>query len=91
MTREMIQEAYHAGARRAPYGVSEMIRTWRGLFLEFGPAELLDTGLVRPLAMAVCTRLLGWGLGIVAGKALADVVFYLPVIWMYERRRRRVT
>ena len=88
VTREMIQEAYHAGARRAPYGVSEIIRTWRGLFLEFGPAELLDTGLLRPMAMAVCTRLLGWGLGIVAGKVLADVVFYLPVIWAYERRRQ---
>ena len=86
--REMIQEAYHAGARRAPYGASEMIRTWRGLFLEFGPAELLDTGAIRPLAMAVCTRVLGWGLGIVAGKVLADVVFYLPVIWVYEHRRQ---
>ncbi|HEY5940651.1 MAG TPA: hypothetical protein VIT87_07520 [Gemmatimonadales bacterium] len=64
-----------------------MIRTWRGLFLEFGPAELLDTGAIRPLAMAVCTRVLGWGLGIVAGKVLADVVFYLPVIWVYEHRR----
>ena len=88
VTREMIQEAYFAGARRAPYGVSEMMRTWRGLLLEFGPAELLDTGLIRPLAMALCTGLLGWGLGIVAGKVLADVVFYLPVIWVYERRRR---
>ena len=88
VTREMIQEAYHAGARRAPYGPSEMIRTWRALFLEFGPAELLDSGLIRPLAMAVCTRLLGWGLGTVAGKVLADVVFYLPVIWVYERRRQ---
>ena len=89
VTREMIQEAYFAGARRAPYGVSEMMRTWRGLLLEFGPAELLDTGLIRPLAMALGTGLLGWGLGIVAGKILADVTFYLPVIWVYERRRRR--
>lgn len=86
--REMLQEAYHAGARRAPYGASEMIRTWRGLLLEFGPAELLDTGLIRPLAMAVGTRLLGWGLGIIAGKVLADVVFYLPVIWVYEHRQQ---
>jgi hypothetical protein len=32
---------------------------------------------------------LGLGLGIVAGKLVADVVFYLPVIYTYERRRRR--
>lgn len=86
--REMIQEAYFAGARRSPYGAAEMMRTWRGLLLEFGPAELLDTGLIRPLAMGVCTSLLGWAPGIVAGKLVADVAFYLPVIWIYERRRR---
>jgi len=88
IVREMIQEAYFAGARRAPYGVAEMVRTWRGLLLEFGPAELLDTGLIRPLAMGVGSNLLGWGPGIVAGKLVADVAFYLPVIWIYERRRR---
>ena len=85
--REMIQEAYFAGARRAPYGVSEMMRTWRGLLLEFGPAELLDTGLIRPLMMALGTSILGWGLGVVAGKIAADVAFYLAVIWIYEHRR----
>ena len=86
--REMIQEAYFAGARRAPYGASEMVRTWRGLLLEFGPAELLDTGLIRPLMMMLGTSVLGWGLGVVAGKILADVAFYLAVIWVYERRRQ---
>jgi hypothetical protein len=89
VTREMIQEAYCAGARRAPYGAPEMMRSWRGLLLEFGPAELLDTGLIRPLAMALGTSVMGWGLGIVVGKLVADVAFYLPVIWVYERRRRQ--
>jgi hypothetical protein len=87
--REMIQEAYFAGARRAPYGASEVMRTWRGLLLEFGPAELLDSGLVRPLAMGVGISLLGWGPGIVVGKLVADMAFYLPVIWIYERRQRK--
>ena len=89
VTREMIQEAYFAGARRAPYGPAEMLRTWRGLLLEFGPAELLDTGVIRPLMMALFTGLLGWGPGIVVGKLLADIAFYLPVIYVYELRRRR--
>ena len=90
VTREMIQEAYFAGARRAPYGATEMMRTWRGLLLEFGPAELLDTGVIRPLMMALFTGLLGWGPGIVVGKVFADVAFYLPVIWIYEWRRPRI-
>jgi hypothetical protein len=89
LTREMMKDAYFAGARTAPYGPPQMRRTWRGLFLEFGPAELLDTGLIRPMAMGVCTRLLGWAPGVVAGKLLADLVFYLPVIWVYERRQRK--
>ena len=88
VAREMIQEAYAAGARRAPYGWRQVAGTWRGLLLEFGPAELLDTGLLRPLAMGLGQRLFGLGIGIVAGKLLADIAFYLPVIYTYERRRR---
>ena len=88
VTREMIQEAYVAGSRREPFGVREIIRAWRGLLLKFGPAELLDTGLLRPLAMGVAIVTVGPALGIVAGKLLADVAFYLPVILIYEHRRK---
>ena len=35
------------------------------------------------------TNLFGLGLGIVAGKLMADLTFYLPVIYTYERRKRR--
>ncbi|HEY4648284.1 MAG TPA: FHA domain-containing protein [Gemmatimonadales bacterium] len=87
--REMVSEAYFAGARRAPYGISEMMRTWRNLFIEFGPAELLDAGVVRPAAMGICTAVLGWGPGILAGKLIADISFYVPVIWLHERGRRK--
>ena len=89
VAREMIQEAYAAGSRRAPFGLRQMAGAWRGLFLEFGPAELLDTGVIRPLAMGLATRSFGLGLGIVAGKLMADVAFYLPVIYTYEMRKRR--
>ena len=86
--REMLGDAYSAGARREPYGFMQMARTWRGLFIEFGPSELLDGALVRPLAMGVGTRVLGWGWGILAGKIVADLLFYIPVIWIHERRQR---
>jgi hypothetical protein len=86
--REMIGDAYAAGARRAPYGMTQMARTWRGLFLEFGPSELLDAALVRPLAMGIGRQWFGWGWGVLVGKLLADVVFYVPVIWIHERRQR---
>jgi hypothetical protein len=88
LIREMLGDAYAAGARRAPYGVTQMVRTWRGLFVEFGPSELLDASLIRPLAMGIGQQLFGWGWGVVVGKLLADVVFYIPVIWIHERRQR---
>lgn len=59
-----------------------------GLLMEFGPAGVLDTLLIRPAAMGVGVKLLGPALGLVAGKVAADLLFYVPVIFMYERRKR---
>lgn len=48
------------------------------LVLEFGPAELLDTFLVRPLALTLAVHLLpDIALGLIVGKLAADVVFYV--------------
>ena len=60
-----------------------------GLLTEFGPAAILDTLVVRPFAMGVGMRVLGPQRGLLAGKLAADVVFYLPVILMHERQKRR--
>ena len=60
-----------------------------GLAAEFGPAGLLDTFLTRPFFMGAGVRLLGPQLGLVIGKIVADVAFYLPVILVYERQRRK--
>ncbi|GIF62852.1 hypothetical protein Ais01nite_08870 [Asanoa ishikariensis] len=63
----------------------------RDMVLEFGPAELLDTLLVRPGAMYLATRALGTTTtGVVVGKLAADVVFYAVAIIGYELRRSRV-
>jgi hypothetical protein len=39
--------------------------------------------------MGLGARFLGPERGLVAGKLAADIVFYLPVIFMYERRKHR--
>lgn len=62
-----------------------------GLIAEFGPAGILDTFVTRPFAMGIGARYLGPQRGLIAGKLAADVLFYLPVIFMYERRKRRLT
>jgi hypothetical protein len=77
----------HRGDGRA-YGARQWLVTASNLVLEFGFAEILDSLLIRPLAMAAGTHFLGRGLGVPAGKVVADVVFYIPVITSFELRRR---
>ena len=87
VTREMIKEAYsRLSCAAGPYGAAEIIRTCRGLLLEFGPAECW----IPATQAAGDGRLhrFSVGTGIVLGKVVADVAFYLPVIWIYERRRQ---
>ena len=77
--------------RRPPGQRRRLASTLRGLLLEFGPAELLDTIVVRPLAMYLAARWLGnASAGVVAGKIVADIVFYALAILAYEARRHAV-
>jgi hypothetical protein len=75
--------------RRQPKGSrGRLARTLRGLVVEFGPAELLDSFVVRPLAMYLAAGLLGHATaGAVAGKIAADAVFYAVAIMGYELRK----
>ena len=61
----------------------------RDLFVEFGPAEALDSFLLRPAALyvgiAVAPNPL---LGMLAGKLVADLGFYAPAIVTHEIQRR---
>lgn len=60
-----------------------------GLLAEFGPAGILDTFVTRPLAMGLGAQWLGPRVGLVVGKLVGDVLFYVPVIVTYEWRRHR--
>ncbi|MDU0371814.1 hypothetical protein ACFPAF_15535 [Hymenobacter endophyticus] len=63
----------------------------RALVVEFGPAEVLDSLLIRPALMVWLPRLLGSRSGgIVAAKLLADVTFYVPAIVSYELSKKRL-
>jgi hypothetical protein len=55
-----------------------LLRVLGLLIVEFGPAELLDTFLVRPIALTLGVQLLPHvAAGLIAGKAVADVAFYV--------------
>jgi hypothetical protein len=80
------RRAAHAAGRLA--GARDAGGVATGLLTEFGPAAILDTLVVRPFAMAMGMRMIGPRSGLIAGKLAADVFFYVPVIYMYERRKR---
>ena len=69
--------------------MADVSRVVTGLLAEFGPAGAIDTFVTRPLAMGLGVRALGLGLGVVLGKLAADVLFYVPVIVIYEYRQHR--
>ncbi|HIH42090.1 TPA: hypothetical protein HA246_00420 [Candidatus Woesearchaeota archaeon] len=65
------------------------IKTLIGLIVEFGPAEYLDSFLIRPFILYIFPILLGslsWGIFI--GIMVANITYYLPVIISYEMKKK---
>lgn len=58
------------------------------ILAEFGPAEILDSLVIRPLALFVGAETMGPMLGLLVGKLAGDVVFYVPVIITHELMRK---
>ena len=79
-----IRDLRHRSSARRPGGRA-LWTTLRNLLVEFGPAELLDTFAVRPLAMYAAATVVGDMLtGVILGKIAADAVFYTLAIIGYE-------
>ena len=85
--RDFLSARRAARANRRAFGLRGAGGVVAALIAEFGPAGLLDTLIVRPLAMGVGARVLGPHLGVIGGKVAADIFFYAPTIFMYERTK----
>lgn len=73
------------------YGFVAYFKDLRNLIIEFGPSEILDVLAVRPFFMYLIPRLTGeFVLGTFMGKMMADVVFFIPAIIMYEVRKKHL-
>ena len=78
------------GREIAQRGARSLSAIIRDLMLEFGLAEALDFLLLRPALMYGGQMLAAnTALGVVAGKLVADVLFYVPAIISYELLHRR--
>lgn len=61
----------------------------RNLILEFGPSEYFDSFLIRPLSMYLFPTILNnLSLGLIIGKFVADIIFYIPTIIAFELRNK---
>ena len=89
LARDVVAESRAAHSARGAFRIADLSRVVAGLLAEFGPAGAIDTFVTRPLAMALGVRALGLGLGVILGKLAADVLFYVPVIVIYEYRQHR--
>ncbi len=88
VARDFLAGARRQRARSRAFTVRDGVGVIAALLVEFGPAAILDTFVTRPFAMALGTRMWGLPLGIIAGKLVADGLFYAPVIATYEYRKK---
>ncbi len=89
IVRRISADQARAKRRLTSYGPKQLSATIHGLFVEFGPAELLDVALIGPLAIGFASYYLGPAFGILLGKLASDVVFYGFAIFASEMRERR--
>lgn len=73
------------------YNFVSFLKLLRNLVAEFGFSEFLDSFIVRPFCMWVFPIAIGnFALGIIVGKIIADLIFYLPTIIAYELKKKHL-
>lgn len=71
------------------FSLIHLLAVLKDTIIEFGPAELLDSFMLRPFFMYLFPTLLkNYALGIIIGKITSDVAFYIPVMAGNEIRMR---
>lgn len=78
--------------REVKYTHHSFLKNMRNIVVEFSIPEILDTLLIRPLTMFFMIHQFGnLQLGVTAGKIAADIVYYIPLVVMYELRKKHLT
>ncbi len=86
--RKSIKQHRNSGTK---YEFKSFFIDFKNLIVEFGPAEILDVLAVRPFFMYLMPKLTGeFLLGTFIGKMIADVVFFIPAIIMFEVRKKHL-
>lgn len=63
----------------------------RNMVIEFGPAEVLDSFVMRPILIFIALRYVeNIALGILIGRSIADVFFHVVAGMMYTLRKKYI-
>jgi hypothetical protein len=90
LVQEIMRSRRIYKTRKKEYTLLSCLKDIRNIFLEFGSAELLDTA-TRPFIMYICLLFFqSINIGILVGKILSDIIFYIIVVISYEMRKRYV-
>lgn len=88
--RDLRRERQEAAANDASLPPKRADTLWRDLALEFGVAEAVDSLLLRPICYTAGLYWFGVAPGILAGKLIADLLFWGPVLslchWRFAAR-----
>lgn len=64
-------------------------KVFRNIVIEFGPAEYLDSFVIRPFYMILFPYLIpNYSLAILIASVLANITYYIPAIISYELRKK---
>jgi hypothetical protein len=79
--------------RKHLHGEKLILRWWSTLkntFFEYGPAEYLDSFIMRPFYLSFFPSIIeNYSMAIFLGSIAANLSFYIPAIVSYELRKKR--
>ena len=69
--------------------IRNVFRQLRNMIVEFGPAEYLDSFLIRPLYLSLFPYLIdNYQIAILLGSIFAEITYFIPVVIFYEIRKK---
>jgi hypothetical protein len=91
LVRDVIYARKLSISKNRKYTFVSFLKNVRNLFLEFGVGEVLDTFIVRPFFLYFTPRLVrNYTIGLIIGKYVSDLIFYIPTIISYELRKKHL-
>ena len=80
---------YRARFKKEGFNIKSFFKTTRNILIEFGPAEYLDSFILRPFFIALFPLYIeNFVLAVFLANMVANVTFYIPTIFSYEMRKK---